>query len=229
MKDLFGQALLDFYHGRFQGPLLLHNEYGEPEEIPIESYFREEDAYTDLELFALEHVAGKALDVGAASGRHALFLQQKGLEVAGMDISPLCGELMKTLGVKWIIIKDILQYSGDHYDTIFMLMNGIGIAGDLVGLEVLLRHLKTLVKPGGQLLLDSSNISYLYEDVELPKHKYFGQLAFHYEYMGKKDDEFTWLYVDQDRLKEMAVKCGWNCQVIFEDETDAYLARLIHQ
>ena len=47
MKDVFGQALLDFYHHNFKAPLLLHNEYGPPEEIPIERYFIKEEAYAN--------------------------------------------------------------------------------------------------------------------------------------------------------------------------------------
>jgi len=110
-----------------------------------------------------------------------------------------------------------------------MLMNGIGIAGDLKGLKVLLKHLKKLVVPKGQILLDSSEISYLYEGSQFPEQKYFGQLAFHYEYKGEEDEEFQWLYVDQNKLVEIAQQCGWNCQVIYEDETDAFLARLMHE
>ncbi len=227
MKDLFGQALLDYYHNTFRGPLLLHNEYGEPEVIPISSYFRDVDEYTDLEIFALENVKGEILDVGAATGRHALYLQKQNLDITAMDISALCGILMKEQGVRKVVIKDVMEFE-EEFDTVIMLMNGIGIAGNPEGLNDLLHHLKRIVKPDGQILLDSSDISYLYEETDLPTDKYFGQLTFHYEYNGEIDAPFEWLYIDQLRLSEIAEECGWNCQVIFEDETDAYLARLIH-
>jgi hypothetical protein len=74
--------------------------------------------------------------------------------------------------------------------------------------------------------VDSTDISYLYEGAVRPEEKYFGQLVFHYEYRGEEDEPFRWLYIDQQRLMDITNKCGWNCQVIFEDETDAYLARL---
>jgi SAM-dependent methyltransferase len=228
MKDIFGQALLDYYHNQFKGPLLLHNEYGKPEIIPVESYFRSFDEYTDLEVFALEHLKGKALDVGAATGRHALFLQKEGFDVTAMDISPACGQLMKAQGIEHILIMDVLDYQNDPFDTVFMLMNGIGVAGNMDGLRRLLVHLKKLVKPNGQVLLDSSDISYLYENQERHLHKYFGQLKFHYEYNGVEDEAFEWLYIDQTKLMEVALECGWNCMIIYEDDADAYLARLIH-
>jgi SAM-dependent methyltransferase len=226
MRDIFGKALLDFYKGQFQPPLLLHNEYGAPEEIPVESYFYGFEDYSDLEIFALQQVYGKILDVGAASGRHALFLQKSHQDITALDISSLCGQLMQEQGVKNVLIENVLEHHGAKYDTIFMLMNGIGIAGDLPGLEKLLNHLQKILKPKGQILLDSTDISYLYEGGSLPADKYFGQLTFHYEYCGEEDQEFQWLYIDQQKLMEIAGKTGWNCQVIFEDETDAFLARL---
>jgi len=228
MKDLFGRALLDYHERKFKAPLLLHNEYGEPEEIPVESYFRDFDTYTELEVFALEQISGSALDVGSASGRHPLFLQERGIDITAMDISPLCGELMKRRGVANIIISDVLKFKTNQFDTVFLLMNGIGIAGSLEGLHVLLRHLKTLVKQNGQIILDSSDISYLYDDHQQPRNKYFGQLSFRYEYDGQLDDQFDWLYIDQQNLIELSRACEWNCQIIFQDDTDAYLARLTH-
>ena len=228
MKDIFGQALLDYYINQFKGPLLLHNEYGKPEIIPVESYFRAYDEYTDLEIFALELVKGRALDVGAATGRHALFLQKEGIDITALDISPACGRLMKAQGVEHILIMDVLDYHDKAFDTVFMLMNGIGITGDLEGLKKLLVHLKKIVKPNGQVLMDSSDISYLYENMKKPALKYFGQLRFQYEYNGVKDKAFKWLYIDQSKLMEAAQESGWNCMIIYEDDADAYLARLIH-
>lgn len=74
--------------------------------------------------------------------------------------------------------------------------------------------------------MDSSDISYLYEDNPLPVNKYFGELLYQYEYKGVLGDSFNWLYIDQQKLTEIANSTGWICQIIFADETDAYLARL---
>ena len=226
MKDVFGQALLDFHHHNFQGPLLLHNEYGPPEEIPVERYFIKEDEYSELEIFALQYLQGKILDIGSATGRHVLHLQQLGHDITALDISEACGKLMKETGVEKVIIDDIYNFDRRSYDTISMLMNGIGIVGNIDGLKQLLEHLKTILVPSGQLIIDSSDISYLYEKTKLPKDKYFGELRFHYEYKKTIDEPFDWLYIDQEKLMEVANECGWNCQIIFADETDAFLARL---
>jgi len=226
MKDVFGQALLDYYHNKFEPPLLLHNEYGSPEVIPIERYFICEEEYSNLENFALQQLHGKILDIGSASGRHALHLQNSGNDITAMDISPLCGKLMNEMGVEKIIIDDIYSFSRQKYNTISMLMNGIGVSGNIKGLKQLLQHLKSILNPSGQLLIDSSDISYLYEGSSLPEDGYFGELKFYYEYKGIIDEQFEWLYIDQKKLTEVAGSAGWNCQIIFEDETGAYLARL---
>lgn len=229
MADIFGKALLDFYFNRFQPPLLLHNEYGPPEEIPVETYFREADDYSALEIYALECVKGRILDVGAAAGRHALHLQRRNFDITAMDISAHCGELMHHKGVQQIVIEDVMSYKQGQYDTVIMLMNGVGLAGDLSNLSRLLWHLKSLVTPEGQVLLDSTDISYLYEESARPDYKYYGELTFYYEYKGVMDEPFNWLYIDQDSLQQIASDSGWHCQVIFEDDTDAYLARLTHR
>ena len=226
MKDIFGQALSDYYYNSFTPPLLLHNEYGIPEEIPIERYFAKEGEYSLLEIYALEQFSGKVLDIGSATGRHALHLQELGYDITALDISASCGKLMHEMGVKKVIVDDIFNFNDHVYDTISMLINGIGIAGNISGLKELLMRLKTMLQPAGQLLNDTSDISYLYENIELPRDKYYGELSFNYEYKGVKGETFNWLYIDQQKLIEIANKCDWSCQVIFEDETEAYLARL---
>lgn len=226
MKDVFGQALLDYYHNSFEPPLLLHNEYGDPEPIPLERFFADQDEFSDLELFAIQQIRGKTLDVGAATGRHALYLQEQGIDVTTMDISHKCGVLMKELGLAKIIIEDIYSYNDCTYDTIYMLMNGIGIAGNIENLIILLNKLKTLMTEEGQLLIDSSDISYIYDEDKKPGDNYFGELMFRHEYKGVLDEPVYWLYIDQEKLIQVADFTGWNCQIIFEDETGAYLARL---
>lgn len=226
MKDIFGQALLDYYQGTFTPPLLSHNEYGPPEEVPLERYFLSEDEFTDLETFSIEQFHGKILDIGSATGRHVRYLQSNGYDITAMDISPFCGIVMENMGIDKIVIEDVYTYNKEKYDTISMLMNGIGIAGNINRLEHLLQHLKGLIKPSGQILLDSSDISYLYKKGSFPEHKYYGELTFHFEYKGVHDEPFGWLYIDQKKLIEVANSIGWSCQIIFEDETEAYLARL---
>lgn len=217
---------MDYHNGRDVDTLLLHNNYGVPEEMPVEVFFRDEEDMPDVELCALDICEGSVLDIGAGVGMHARILQNRGYEVTALEISKEALKIMAARGVANIIERDIFLFDGKKYDTLLLLMNGIGIVGTIEKLEKFLDHAKTLLNPDGQILLDSSDITYLYEDIPRPEGKYFGELRYRYEYKGKVGEWFEWLYIDQTLLEEIANKKGFDCQVIFEDEDDHYLARL---
>ncbi|MVN20369.1 methyltransferase domain-containing protein [Mucilaginibacter sp. HMF7410] len=224
--DIYGQALLDFYNRQPEEKLWLHNTYGGPEEMPIEVFFRGEEEMPEAELLALQLCRGKVLDIGAGAGSHALILQQQGFDVAALEISAGATAVMQKRGVKRVVQQDIYQYKTEKFDTLLLLMNGIGLTQTLAGLGRFLHHTKQLLLPGGQLIFDSSDIAYLYEDVPLPKNSYYGEISYQYQYKNQKSDWFNWLYIDQKTLLKTALKNGWNCEVLYEDEMDLYLARL---
>jgi 2-polyprenyl-3-methyl-5-hydroxy-6-metoxy-1,4-benzoquinol methylase len=87
VSDILGKALLDWHRGKRDEILWINNTYGEPEEMPVDYYFRSPDELPELEVFALDHCRGKILDVGAGAGAHALPLQEKGLQVDALEIS----------------------------------------------------------------------------------------------------------------------------------------------
>lgn len=225
--DVYGQALNDFYHYRLFDKLLLHNSYGPVEEMPVAHFFRSKADMPELEVYALELCNGKILDIGAGVGSHALVLQEMNLDVYALEKSTLASEVMTKRGVKNIINADVFDLHRRKFETLLLLMNGIGLVGDLHGLEKLLVHAKTIIVPHGQMLFDSSDIMYLYEEVELPPAgKYYGEIAYQYEYKNVKGDWFNWLYVDQQTLLKIASKNGWICQIIYEDEFGQFLASL---
>jgi len=224
--DVFGEALKDQFTKPPAETLWVHNSYDEPEEMPVDIYFRGEDEMPELELKALELCNGKVLDVGAGVGSHALILQKRGLNVTGMDISAPAVTIMKQRGLKQAIEGNILTYKEDAYDTLLFMMNGIGLTGSIAGLKAFLKHVKSLVNPGGQLVFDSSDLSYLYQEIPFPLNGYYGEVSFRYEYKSIKGNWFKWVYVDQKTLKEIAQQSGWDAEIMFEDDHDQYLARL---
>jgi SAM-dependent methyltransferase len=225
--DVQGKALYDYYVGSPTNYLLLRNNYGEPEEMPLDVFFRNEEDLPDLESYALSLCHGKILDIGAGAGSHALILQEKGMDVTAIEISPLSAQLMKARGVEKIVHEDVYKFNEEKFDTLILLMNGIGLAGDIEGFKKLLNHLSQIIAPGGQLIFDSSDIAYLYEEEkDKPMNHYYGEILYRYEYHGQKGDWFKWLYIDQETLQEIGTQCGWNVQIIFQDEDDHYLARL---
>ena len=227
MIDCYGKALFDQYQGRIRGKLKLYNSYGSPEDMPVDVFFRSEAEMPELETIALAMCQGRTLDIGAGVGSHSLILQERGIDVTALEISDLACQIMKLRGVKSVVKQDILQYQGEKYEVILMLMNGIGLCGDLTGLQYFLEYVKGLVTPSGQLIFDSSDIAYLYKPDEFISNKYYGEISFQYEYQKVKGNWFKWLYIDYDTLKAMAEKTGWCCEMIYEDGMDQYLTRLI--
>lgn len=233
--DVLGQALEDYFYQRPTAKLLLHNNYGKPEKMPVEVFFRYEGEMPELEKIALSLCRGKVLDIGAGVGSHALVLQGENADVTALEVSAVATRIMKERGIKKAIHQNIMQYGAGEYNTLLLLMNGIGLVGSLEGLGMFLQHVKKLLAVGGQLIFDSSDITYLYDDKTsrlskkalLSKEKYYGEIAFQYEYKGIKGEWFNWLYVDQETLTKIADAAGWMAEVVYEDEYDQYLARLV--
>ncbi|MFD0749401.1 class I SAM-dependent methyltransferase [Mucilaginibacter calamicampi] len=225
MEDVLGQAVYDHFKKDFTGKLWIYNKYGPREEMPANVYFRNEDNMPDIEWLAIERCNGKVLDIGAGAGSHALLLQQRSLEVTALDISPLLAEVMHNRGVKNVVLADIFEYNNSRFDTILLLMNGIGLAGTLVRLKQLLLHFKNLLNPDGQILFDSSDVAYLYNS-DLPADHYYGEIAYQYAYKGVRSEWFKWLYVDEKTMTGIASDCGFDMEVLLEDEFGQYLARL---
>ena len=223
--DVFGMALSDYYQRQIDEILWLHNSYDDPEEMPIDIFFRSYDEMPKLEHIAMDLCRGKVLDVGAGVGSHALVLQKKGIDVTAIDISPIAVQVMNHRGVKKALEQDIFSLDA-KYDTLLFLMNGIGITGTLIGFTAFLGKAEQLINTGGQLIFDSSNIFYLYEDLPKPSNKYFGEVSYQYEYGQQKGKWFDWLYLDQQTLVSISQQQGWNCEIIFDDGEDQYLARL---
>ena len=227
LKDVQGKALWEYFKNRNnKNPLILHNDYGKPEKMPKEVFFQEYNELTDLEVYALSMSRGEILDVGAGAGRHVLPLQKTN-QVTALEISPLCNQIMAARGVKKIIEQDIFEFDTQlKFDTILMLMNGIGLAGSLDGVKALLKKYKQLLAESGQVLFDSSDISYLYRDTFFPQDRYFGEVTYQYEYQKERGNEFKWIYIDKKTITKIAGQLGFHCQVIYQGNNDQYLARL---
>ena len=243
-KDPMGAAILDFQKQGKAVRLRVLSSMFEEDEMPVTHLFRSIQEMPVLEQKALQLAKGRVLDIGAGSGCHTLELQKKGLAVKAIDISPLSCEAMKLRGVKdaeCINLLDLHLSSGNHsgenqeqfesgFDTILLLMNGTGIAGKIENLPALFLRLKALLNPGGQILIDSSDLKYIYEnedgsfDINL-NGAYYGEVDYQMIYKNVKGDRFDWLYVDFPLLKSIAETCGLHGELVEEGEHYDYLAR----
>ena len=230
-QDAIGQALLDYHNGVRGEQLIVKSDLSEDDEIPIEYLFRSFKELPKLEKKALTLCKGKVLDVGAASGVHSLILQDKGFKIDAIDTSEGAIEVMKLRGVNNPQIQDFYSLENQKYDTILMLMNGSGLAGTIEGLTYLLNKSKELLNKGGQILLDSSDIKYMFEEEDGSmwldlNAAYYGEVKYQMQYKNYLSDEFDWLFVDFGKLKDVANELGWKCDFVQEGKHHDYLARL---
>ena len=228
--DPMGRAIADYFKIKEASKLKVFSPMFEEDEIPLSTLFRSYDSMPKIERKALDMAKGRVLDVGAGSGCHSLVLQEKGLNVTAIDISPLAVETMKERGVKNALEQDFFTMDG-HYDTILMLMNGIGIVGTLERLPMFFKQLDKILASGGQVICDSSDISYVFETVdgiiELPEDmNYYGEQSIQMQYKETIGEPFNWLYIDADTLKDVAETSGYTVEVVAEGEHYDYLARI---
>lgn len=233
MKDLFGKAILDFQTQNSPEDLLTETSISEEDEMSVAYLFRSFSEMPLLEQKALLLAKGKVLDVGCGAGSHSLYLQsEKKLDVTAIDISKNAIETCGLRGVENAKVENILQFEAEEkFDTILLLMNGTGIFGKLKNVSNYLQKLKSLLAENGQILIDSSDIIYMFDEDEdggkwISGDAYYGELEFTISYKGKKEAPFPWLYLDYNTLQNAAVANGFNCKMVLEGEHFDYLARL---
>ena len=232
--DALGQALLAYQRGHLSATLAVHSSVADEEVLPAAYFFRSLWEMPEMERTALEECRGRVLDLGAGAGCHALELQQRGFTVKAVDISVGAVEVMQERGVREVACHDIFDpalAAGEKFDTILMLMNGVGLTGTLAGLERFLEHAKTLLAPGGQILATSSDISYLYEDEDGAlvfdlNGPYYGEVEYTMHYAHQTGAAFHWIFTDPALLQDYAEAAGYAVEFLEEDDQQQYLVRL---
>ncbi len=231
-RDPMGAAIADFYKNGVAGRLRVFSSLFDEDDMPVEHLFREVDEMGSLELKALELSAGRILDVGAGAGCHALALQDKGLKVTAIDVSPLSVEVMAKSGVEDARLVNLYDDTlCETFDTILMLMNGSGIIGKIANMSQFFARINQLLGEGGQVIMDSSDLIYLFEDedgvvdIDLAGN-YYGEVDFAMQYKNIKGETFDWLYVDFETLSFHAEENGFEAELVMQGEHYDYLARL---
>ena len=230
--DPMGRAVYDFSFNSINQPIIVHSEDFDDDIIDTGYLFRSYKQMPVLEKKALTLCKGTVLDVGACAGVHSVYLQEKGFDVTALENSSLCCEVLKKRNIRNVIQQDIFTFTAQKFDTILLLMNGTGIAGTLAGLDVLLHHLSSLLNHGGQILIDSSDLIYLYKQedgsavIDLSAENYYGELVFQTEYKSWISQPFPWLYVDQNNLENAIEKNQLKLNKVYSGQHYDYLAQI---
>lgn len=231
-QDPMGQAMLDYL--RFpndRANIIVHCDVADDDVIPVKLLFRRWGAMNPLEKLAIESCFGRVLDLGAGAGCHALELQKIGVEVVAADISPGAVEVMKARGVLDARGTDLAGLGDEKFDTILLMMNGIGIAGNLLGLSRWLELAKQFLSPGGSIIFDTSDVEYIYTEsdgsVSIPMDRdYYGEVRYQMEYKKIKSAGFPWLFIDSITLTNVANECGYDIELLDVGENFTFLVKL---
>jgi 2-polyprenyl-3-methyl-5-hydroxy-6-metoxy-1,4-benzoquinol methylase len=231
--NTYGRALLDFHNGDASVRIAIHRDDGVATPVPIAIFFRSEEQFSPLENTALDLCRGSVLDIGAGTGCHTLALRKRGLRVLPIDISPQSVEVMSARGIADARRIDVFELRGERFDTLLMLMHGIGMVETLPGLDRFLARARGLLAPGGRLVFDSLDVRrtadprhLAYQEANRKAGRYFGEIRMQFEYKGEKGPLFGWLHVDAETLAERAGNAGWKCRVTHQQEDGNYLAQL---
>ncbi|MBD8001773.1 class I SAM-dependent methyltransferase [Phocaeicola faecium] len=230
-KDPMGTAIYDFFKYGKAARLRVFSSQFDEDEIPVATLFRSYNEMPPIEQTALRLSTGKILDVGAGSGCHTLALREMGKDATAIDISPLSVKVMKERGLNAMPVNLFDPLFCESFDTILMLMNGSGIIGKLEHLGDFFQRMKLLLRPGGYVLMDSSDLKYLFEEedgsylIDLAG-DYYGEIDFRMQYKQVKGDTFDWLYIDFDTLSLYAAQYGFKAEMVEEGSHYAYLAKL---
>lgn len=242
MKDLMGQALLDYQNNKYVEDMITETTISEADDLSIPYFFRSFSEMPKLEQKALQLCRGNVLDVGCGAGSHALYLMENGLHVKAIDISPGAVQVAISRGLNDVECLDLMNLSvkndeneQEKFDTILLLMNGTGIFQKVSMVLQYLLHIKTLLAKDGQLLIDSSDLKYMYDEVTnevnevgilVPADRYYGELEFIIGYKNETTDWFPWLYLDERLFEQLAHSCGYKFKIVARGENFDYLARL---
>lgn len=231
-NDVIGVACLEYIAGQRNGKIRVKSNIAEDDFIPVPYLFRGFNDMPVLEQHALTLCKGRVLDIGCGAGAHSLWLMQKGFDVTSLEMSIGACEVMKNRGLTQVINGDFFNtVFNQRFDTLLMMMNGIGLVGELTRLPLFLEKVAQLLNPGGQIILDSSDIAYLFDDPEtehLPEtfDHYYGEIQYQMSYKQIKGNRFHWLFIDPKMLAHLADEAGWKCKIVKEGENGEFLAML---
>ena len=234
MKDLFGKAILDFQTNTSPENMITSTSISEEDEMEVAYLFRSFAEMPTIEQKALQLAKGRTLEVGCGAGSHGLYLQsERNIDVHSIDISENAITACTLRGLKNTQVIDVLNIENEKYDTILLLMNGTGIFETLERTPIYLQKLKSLLNPNGQILIDSSDIIYMFDEDEdggkwIPSDTYYGELTFTVQYKNETETPFPWLYLDYNTLQNAAIANGLQCKLVLEGDHFDYLAQLTH-
>ena len=227
--DLYAQAMLDHWRGK-KVVFEFERDDGYRSRSLVEAYFTPPAKWSKVERAAMKEVRGRVLDIGCGPGRHAVYLQRKGHRVVGIDASPTQVALARVRGVQEVYQASVqrLPRGLGTFDTLILMGNNLGLAGDLPRMRRFLRDAREITKARGRIIgstrIPGTWIPYhlRYVKRNIARGRPPGLLSLRGRYKGRVGDWFDLLLLSPDDLAELAHSTGWELvRVIYEPRDDA--------
>jgi len=220
--DPLDDALKAYWSGDRGVCLTMRTDVGGGEEVPVRLFFRGADELVALERTALDLCRGKVLDLGAGVGALSVLLLQRGQEVAASELLPTARRILQERGVPVVDALGESEAVGEGvWDTVLLMMNGLGLAGTLAGLGSFLGRLSRLLAPGGRIVADSTDPT-TWEDVDDGRRP--GEVHMQLGFRDRWGDPFPFLFVSPAELTARAAEVDLRAQVVATEKDGRFLA-----
>jgi SAM-dependent methyltransferase len=233
--DAFGHALLDYMLGKEVDDIIERDDGLITKSGGPAVYFASYDDWSEIEQKAIKFARGRVLDIGCGAGRHALYLQDQGLEVLGIDISPKSVEVARKRGLHNALVCPVTQVSSKlgRFDTILMMGNNFGLLANYKRGRWLLRRFLGMTSSNARIIASSSNphqtdkpYHLKYHEMNRQKGRMPGQVRIRFRYQTRKDEWFDYLLVSREEMEEMLLGTGWSIEQTIDSDGAQYIAIL---
>ena len=237
--DAFGQQLYDHHRGLLPDEF---REVGERDDGNIKVYEHPRWYFTSFDEWdphlqkAIKSVWGRTLDVGCGAGRVALHLQKSGIEVVGIDHSPLAVQTCRERGLGDVRVMPVTEISSNRlgvFDSITMIGNNFGLVGNLKRARRLLRRFCRMTTGHGRILAESTDpyatddpLDLAYQERNRQQGRMSGQYRHRELYRNLKGSWYDWLFVSHDEMREVVAGTGWVVRKFIEPDGAQYVAVL---
>jgi SAM-dependent methyltransferase len=238
-EDAYGAAIRDHHAGEESYEVIERDDGWIGISAGTDLYFSEYDAWSDSEQAAVARAEGRVLDVGCGAGRHALYLQERGREVVGIDVSPGAVEVSRDRGVdaRPLDVADVRELDAEPFETVVMFGNNFGLVGTRATAPRVLGGLAAVTTDDARLLAgtrdpyatDDPNHA-AYHELNRERGRLGGALRIRTRYERRASPWFDYLVVSPAELRELLGPTAWELAAVVEpnglDETGDYVAEL---
>ena len=234
-QDAFGQAMWDHAHGTTAWEVVERDDGFVGLSLGPAAYLAEFKDWPAHQRNAIVLARGRVLDVGCGAGRVALHLQKKGLDVTGVDVSPLAIKVCRKRGLKKARAMSITQLSARMglFDTIVMYGNNFGLFGSFRRARWLLRRLRHMTSPGAGIIAESRDPYATAVPEHLAYHRrnrrrgrMAGQLRIRIRYKTYATPFYDCLLVSKREMRQIVAGTGWRIARTFDAPGSIYVAVL---